>query len=66
MAIFTGTFDGQKLPKFYKLDRRWLGVQTYRSRRGGQALGPPQEQAENELREIKSRIEILLRQKHNP
>lgn len=33
---------------------------------GGSSLGYPQEQAQDELREIVARSTLLLRQKHHP
>ena len=54
------------MPELYFVDGRWLGVQAVGSGRGGSPLGHPQEQTQNELREIVTWSPLLLRQKHHP
>ena len=65
VAIFTGIVDGQVVPELYFLDGRRLGIQAIRSGRSGTPLGHPQEQAQNELREIVAWSALLLRQEHH-
>ncbi|KAG7247055.1 hypothetical protein CRUP_015791, partial [Coryphaenoides rupestris] len=54
------------MPVMHQLDRQRLGVQADRPRRGSPAVGSPEEQAQDELREAEPRPALLLRQKHNP
>jgi len=65
VAVSSRTSHGQELPKLYRMDWRWLGVQIDWSRRSGATLGYPQKQAQNELWETKSRSSLLLWQKHH-
>ena len=51
MAIPTRAIDGQKLPALYLVEWRRMGIQTHRPRRSGEAMGNPQKQAQDELRE---------------
>lgn len=65
VAVPARAAHGQVVPEFHLVDGRRLGVQAVRSGRGGAALGHPQEQTQNELRETIARPALLLRQEHH-
>ena len=66
MAVPPRAPHRQELPALHRMVRRRLGVQALGPGRGGAALGHPQEQAQNELREAEPRTALLLRQEHYP
>ena len=66
VAVPAGAADRPQLPDLHLLDGRRLGVQAVRPGRGGPALGHPQEQAQDELREAVQGPALLLRQAHHP
>ena len=58
VAVPPGVAHGQELSAFHRVDRRRVGVQDDRPRRGGQEVGHPQEQAQDELREALEGTEV--------
>lgn len=65
VAVPPGAADRQVLSGIHIVDRRWLGIQADRPRRGGTPVGHPQEQTEDELRETLQGTPVLLRQEHH-
>merc|ERR1719319_1608699 len=66
LAVPAGAAHRRRLPAGHRVDRRRLGVQAERPRRGGQAVGRQEEQAQDELREAEQGPEVPLRQEHHP
>lgn len=65
MAVPAGAVDGQDVPGIHLVDGGRVGVQVDGPGRGGATVGHSEEQAQDELREVESRAEVLLRQEHH-
>ena len=66
VAVPSGVANGSQLPRLHCLDQPRVGVQAFRPRGGGPAVGLEEEQTQDELRQAQQRSPLLLRQEHHP
>lgn len=66
VAVPAGAVAEQPVRAHHLVDQHGRRVQAAQRRRGCPALGPPQEQAQHELRQAEQGAQVLLRQEHHP